>query len=108
MYFIITGNQQKGPFTLVELSSMQIEMDTPVWKEGMKDWIKASDIKELQSLFQNRPPKYNQSQMDTSENGLQRKSFKITSFHWIGIIVLLVIVVVTQALSNDNHPVTKN
>ncbi|EFQ56259.1 hypothetical protein HMPREF9176_0496 [Streptococcus downei F0415] len=37
-------------------TKIQFNPDTLVWKQGMKDWIKAGSVDELSSLFDNPMP----------------------------------------------------
>lgn len=54
-FFIIMNDEQQGPFTLEQLSGMNIMPDTPVWTEGMPDWTTADKVAELQSLVAYAP-----------------------------------------------------
>ena len=67
-FFIIENDEQRGPFTLEQLSGMLIFADTPVWHEGLSDWTKASEIAELKDIVitlvepeknNHIPPKWN-------------------------------------------------
>ena len=49
--YIIENGQQRGPFTLEQLRFMPITPDTEVWKEGMYNWVKASEVPELRDLL---------------------------------------------------------
>ncbi|HEY0670496.1 MAG TPA: DUF4339 domain-containing protein [Sphingobacteriaceae bacterium] len=57
-YFIHDGNKELGPFTLIELTSQNINAQTPVWHKGLSGWTKASDLDELQPLLASKdsPP----------------------------------------------------
>jgi len=55
-YFFHDGNEQYGPFTLEELKEKSIKRETRVWKSGLRDWTRASELPELSSLFENTPP----------------------------------------------------
>lgn len=43
--------QQCGPFVLADLQSRGIKPETLVWKSGMPNWVAASSVSELASLF---------------------------------------------------------
>lgn len=60
-YFIHLDNQQNGPFTIEELKAKNITRETLVWKEGMADWVKASELNELGLLFNTQPPPLKQT-----------------------------------------------
>ncbi len=49
--YIIENGQQRGPFTLEQLRFIPITPDTEVWKEGMYNWVKASEVPELRELL---------------------------------------------------------
>ena len=55
-WYVILQGRQNGPFSLGELVSMassgSISSATYVWKQGMEDWIPASSVAELSSVFQ--------------------------------------------------------
>lgn len=52
-YFIIVNDQQQGPFTIDELKLRGIAPDTLVWAEGMPQWMPASQVDELKTIFRN-------------------------------------------------------
>lgn len=55
-YFYIKDDNKLGPFDIEELKSENLKRDTLVWFQGIKDWTKASEIKELGELFIHLPP----------------------------------------------------
>ena len=57
-YYLHLGSEQQGPFSLEELQQKNIQPDTPVWKEGFSNWIKAGELNELQTIFAKKPPLY--------------------------------------------------
>ena len=59
-YFIILKEEQKGPFTVEELSKYEINKNTPVWHEGLTEWTTIDNIEELKNLFPQEvtPPVY--------------------------------------------------
>ncbi|WP_018476662.1 DUF4339 domain-containing protein [Pontibacter roseus] len=54
-YFIVEG-EQRGPFTFDEVQSMKINRGTLIWREGLKDWVQAGQLKELSSSLIGFPP----------------------------------------------------
>lgn len=54
-YNVVINGQSSGPFDMAALAQMassgQISSDSYVWKRGMNDWAKASDVQELSGLF---------------------------------------------------------
>jgi hypothetical protein len=65
-YFFHDGNEQYGPFTLEELKEKSIKRETPVWKKGLRDWARASDLPELNSIFENTPPAFRKQDSSTA------------------------------------------
>lgn len=49
-YYIDQQNHQCGPIPYSSLANYGITADTYVWKAGMRDWEKARNLPELQSL----------------------------------------------------------
>jgi hypothetical protein len=50
-YFVHDGQNEKGPYTIEDLSSEDITAETPVWYEGLESWTIAGNVNELKSLF---------------------------------------------------------
>lgn len=75
-YFIHINNQQQGPFSLEELKNIGITGETPVWYEGLADWMKAGNSEELQSLFKSEPPPIKiETKIETVVREKQEKSY---------------------------------
>jgi membrane protease subunit (stomatin/prohibitin family) len=59
-YWAAINGQQAGPFDMATLQKMiseqQIGRDTLLWKEGMAEWTKASDIDDVKGFFGSVPP----------------------------------------------------
>lgn len=55
-YYFLKNRFRYGPVKFEELKSKDIKKDTLVWYEGLKDWTKAEEIKELKELFKVKPP----------------------------------------------------
>ena len=59
-YNVVKNGASTGPFSLASLTEMaslgELTPDTLVWKQGMLEWKKASDVDELRGLF---PPPIN-------------------------------------------------
>jgi len=59
IYLVING-QQSGPFDVANLqqyaNSGQLTKETLVWKQGLANWIPASQMPELAGLFNTPPP----------------------------------------------------
>ena len=55
-YYFLKNRFRYGPVKFEDLKSKDIKKDTLVWYEGLKDWTKAGEIKELKELFKVKPP----------------------------------------------------
>ena len=59
-YYIAINGQQSGPFALFQLQQMLNEgtftKNHHIWKQGMADWILASDDQEISKIFSSVPP----------------------------------------------------
>lgn len=51
-YWIAVDGQSSGPYELdFLLKNNKLQADTLVWREGMKEWLPASQVEELKSIF---------------------------------------------------------
>ena len=59
-YYMHIGGQQVGPYEENELPSHGLTASTMVWREGMPDWVAASQVPELSHLLppSQQPPRY--------------------------------------------------
>ena len=59
-YYMHIGGQQVGPYEENELPSHGLTASTMVWREGMPDWVAASQVPELSHLLPpiQQPPSY--------------------------------------------------
>lgn len=59
-FYVAIDGKHKGPYDITKLRSMMSDGtfsgDSLVWKEGMENWIKASNVEDLASLFQTTIP----------------------------------------------------
>ena len=59
-FHVAINGQQAGPFDMGTLQgqagSGSLKRDSLVWKAGMAQWVKASEVPELAALFANVPP----------------------------------------------------
>lgn len=57
-WYIIINHHQEGPYSCSHLKAhLKMTPDIFVWKKGFKNWVKARDVLELESLFQDDDPK---------------------------------------------------
>jgi hypothetical protein len=50
MYYFANGMEQRGPYSLEELSQFGLRPDTLVWREGMDNWQRIDTVPELMAL----------------------------------------------------------
>lgn len=50
-YYLYNGARQYGPFSFAELKHQHLLRDTPVWYEGLNEWVKAGSVEELQEIL---------------------------------------------------------
>jgi hypothetical protein len=55
-YFLVINANKCGPYSVSDLQSIDFDKNTLVWHNGLIDWTKAGDIKELSTLLQETPP----------------------------------------------------
>ncbi len=55
LIYIHRNGQQQGPYTLPQLKMMTLTPDTPVWYEGLTDWMPASQAPLTAGLFNAGP-----------------------------------------------------
>jgi hypothetical protein len=56
MYYVLINDEQKGPFTIEKIGLLievdQVNTTSLVWKEGMSDWVNASQIERINEFFE--------------------------------------------------------
>lgn len=95
IYYIHDGKEQTGPFTFEELKQKQITPITMVWREGLKNWVKAGDLNELSQILKNEksqiPPPLKTEKGLPSISGIFRYKNQLT-YLLIGILLLTVLI----------------
>lgn len=54
-YWINEGGVQAGPVTIDELEKMKVGADAYVWRSGLDDWVKITELPELASVIAPAP-----------------------------------------------------
>ena len=94
-YFLHNGTEQDGPFNLSELKEKNLKKNTPIWYEGITDWVDAEKIEELKDYFKTEtPPPFKKEQKQTPppiKNKVPQK--KVTKKKISGKKILLTIVI---------------
>lgn len=95
-YYIVVNKEQKGPYEYEELSQIGLNINTPVWREGLPQWVKASQLPELNGILNNNsclPPQIPIEMINDSVNpnvktaGTSKKASK-----WWAILPILSII----------------
>jgi hypothetical protein len=87
MYFIIIDKKQVGPLAMDQLLGAGLTPDTYVWKSGMADWQRASQVAELAPLLakaqsqQNQQSQYQQQQNQQSQYQQQPPQYRQTPYN---------------------------
>lgn len=55
-YYVIVNGAQQGPYQLHQLQSLNITPTTMMWREGLPQWVPASQLPEVSHLFNSAPP----------------------------------------------------
>ena len=90
-YYMHTGGQQLGPFEESELPSHGLTASTMVWREGMPDWVAASQVPELSHLLPpiQQPPGYQPQPQPGYGSQPQRPAMPATYLVWAILATLL-------------------
>lgn len=70
-WFAMINNQQVGPYTIDTLLSMGLNAYTPVWQNGMPDWVEAGTVAEIMRHLQSTPPPHNDPYGSRTQNDRQ-------------------------------------
>ena len=80
-YYYAKNEEKIGPLSLDELKKIDLKKDTLVWYEGLDDWVKAEEIKELRVLF-------NEETKNNSPKDFKRKLTKNQIIILINVLLL--------------------
>jgi hypothetical protein len=78
-YFIHENGRPSGPYTIEQLQQKQMLPTTPVWTEGLSDWLTASQLAELQGVTAQAPPPFHQPDIENRPAGSLRPPKKTGS-----------------------------
>ncbi len=53
-YWIVVNHQPTGPYELCDLENIDFREDTPVWHEGLPDWVPAHTVVEIREILERR------------------------------------------------------
>ena len=75
-FYIDSNNVQKGPVAGERLTEFGVTAETPVWCDGMSDWMPAETVDELKPLFQQPPwQQFGQQQYAGSQSYQQQPNY---------------------------------
>lgn len=63
-FYYSDGNTKYGPFTYEELKDKEINPETLIWYEGLKDWMPASKVEEMRPILELIPPEIESSKIE--------------------------------------------
>lgn len=50
-YWLMIDDRRTGPLTLAEATALPLTPETPVWRDGLPDWVTCSELPEMSILF---------------------------------------------------------
>lgn len=75
-YLLLRDNQEKGPYSLDELKSMQVNPDDLVWIEGKSTiWTHLKDVRELESLWPGESRGYSEKEPTGEKEAYQPTAY---------------------------------
>lgn len=64
-YWLMINGQRLGPLTIDEIKNIDIRPETPVWHDGLSDWIEVRNVPELMAVATARQQQYQQPYQQT-------------------------------------------
>ncbi|OQY95138.1 MAG: hypothetical protein B6D37_06440 [Sphingobacteriales bacterium UTBCD1] len=56
-YFLIKNGIKYGPYSIEQLKSFKLSEHDLIWREGLPDWVKVSQLEEVAGYLSPKPPK---------------------------------------------------
>ena len=85
-YYYTVNDQKKGPLLKNELKGKVLK-ETLIWREGMKNWVKASELPDLNDLFE--PPPIPETKPKSAD---EKSTFDISSISWTAVLLVVLFV----------------
>lgn len=82
-YFYTDGKTNYGPFTIDELKSKDISLNTYVWTETFAEWKKAGDVAELSTVVEMLSPPIKRPQEQKSSRKLIDILLLCSLIYWL-------------------------
>lgn len=96
-YFIAKGGKQLDEMSLEDLRKLRVDPNWLIWRHGLDDWIKASELKELQGFvnYLSPPlPNIDLSEKEISKSGEKPNPIKIVNdIDWDKTAIIVIIIV---------------
>ena len=112
-FYLYEEGHPFGPYSIEELHTKNITPNTPVWKEGMPEWLAAGKIEELKSILLTTPPPFiTMNPKSTIEADIpsafmtatERTGFRIgKAMGWTGLVAVLIMIISFVAYKNNEH-----
>jgi hypothetical protein len=105
-YWIRINNENKGPYTISELISKNVQLDSYVWEKSFENWKKASEITEIRDLltYNNHHKKtegYNNSSFNQFEKNKVTIDAYVIKIILTSILLSFVIILITNHFSKQ-------
>jgi hypothetical protein len=55
-YYYLEGKEQKGPYSVDQLKTLNLKSDTLIWEENYENWKPLKEVDELKGLMRKSPP----------------------------------------------------
>jgi hypothetical protein len=112
-YYLILDDIQKGPFTLEELKSFELDKSRLVWFEELEDWTPIEKIGELSHIIKRVPPPIkpvvpSPPPVSTKFEAEEKDSFfKTNKWYFIGGFVLLLLLAMVFFTQNKEQTLSE-
>ena len=73
-YWIIDGGLRKGPLTAAEVRKMNLSGDTPIWRDGLENWVALRQLDEFSDMNRSTVPPIPSS--GSGDNSYQRVEYR--------------------------------
>ena len=114
-YFYIKDNNRLGPYSIKQLANQNIKKNTLIWKDGLEDWVKASELKELKEIIIAEPPPIPKSSSKAYKTKVPKNFYVKDDIYdsdyekekWVSKMVILYIIV-AGLISYSNFPFSES